>query len=96
MLSRTPVIASDAGGIPEIITHGHDGLLFPVGNVAALAGAIKLLIGDPELRRRLGDEGYSTAHRKFLLSTMVDKTEAYYSEVVQSARTTRPSTIIHR
>jgi glycosyltransferase involved in cell wall biosynthesis len=96
MLARTAVIASEAGGIPEIITRGQDGLLFPVGDVAALAGAIELLVRDPMLRQRLGEAGYRTANRKFLLTTMIDKTEAYYSEVVQSARAAREATVSHQ
>jgi glycosyltransferase involved in cell wall biosynthesis len=82
MLSHTAVIASDSGAIPEIITHNRDGLLFAAGDPAALARSIQLLVADEGLRQRLGEEGYRTAQRKFLLTRMVDDTEAYYSEIV--------------
>jgi glycosyltransferase involved in cell wall biosynthesis len=82
MLSRTAVIASDSGAIPEIITHEHDGLLFPAGDATALAQTIQRLVADQGLRQRLGDEGYRTAHRRFLLARMVDEIEDYYSEIV--------------
>jgi glycosyltransferase involved in cell wall biosynthesis len=85
MFSRTAVIASDAGAIPEIITHGRDGLLFPVGDAAALARGIQLLATDKDLRLRLGEEGYRTAHRRFLLTRMVDEIEDYYSEIISAS-----------
>lgn len=85
MLSRTAVIASDSGAIPEIITHEHDGLLFPAGDATALARTIQRLVADQGLRQRLGEEGYRTAHRRFLLARMVDEIEDYYSEIVFAA-----------
>ncbi|MGD0348138.1 MAG: glycosyltransferase family 4 protein [Terracidiphilus sp.] len=85
MLSRTAVIASDSGAIPEIITHEQDGLLFRASDAAALARAIQRLVADKGLRQRLGEEGYRTAHRRFLLTRMVDDIEDYYSEIVFAA-----------
>jgi glycosyltransferase involved in cell wall biosynthesis len=54
--------------------------------VAALAKGIEILVGDPELRRRLGEEAYRTAHRRFLLSKTIEDTEAYYREIVREQR----------
>jgi len=51
----TPVIASSVGGIPEIVRDGENGLLVPSGDVDALAGAIRRLLGDDALRRRLAE-----------------------------------------
>jgi glycosyltransferase involved in cell wall biosynthesis len=85
MLSRTAVIASGSGAIPEIVTHDQDGLLFPAGDASALARSIQLLVADEGLRQRLGEEGYRTAHRRFLLTRMVDDIEDYYSEIVSAA-----------
>jgi len=91
MLSRTPVIGSDSGAIPEIITGNRDGLLFPKSDAAALAQNIQILVADEALRRRLGEEGYRTACRKFLLARMVDEIEVYYSEIVTAGKTTEPT-----
>jgi glycosyltransferase involved in cell wall biosynthesis len=57
-----------------------------VRDVAALAKAIVLLVEDPALRRRLGEEATRTAHRRFLLSKMIEDTEAYYGEIVREQR----------
>ncbi len=53
----TPVIASRIGGIPDIVEEGVSGLLVPAGDAAALAGALRRLIEDPALARRLGEAG---------------------------------------
>src|SRR5262249_40268013 len=50
----TPVVASNVGGIPEIVTDGIDGVLVPPADSDALAGAIATLLQDPERRQRLG------------------------------------------
>jgi glycosyltransferase involved in cell wall biosynthesis len=92
MLSSVAVIAASAGGVPEIITHGQDGLLFKAGDVRALAAQIERLITDAELRRRLAEAGRATAHARFLVSRMLDETEAYYREIIAQARTEIPPT----
>ncbi|MEM9704488.1 MAG: glycosyltransferase family 4 protein [Pseudomonadota bacterium] len=55
MAAASPVIATDTGGIPEIIDHEKTGLLVPPGDAKALAGACERLIKNPELARQLGD-----------------------------------------
>ncbi|MGA3263598.1 MAG: glycosyltransferase family 4 protein [Terracidiphilus sp.] len=83
MFSGKPLLVSASGGTPEAITNDREGIVFPVRDVAALAKGIELLVGDPALRRRLGEEACRTAHRRFLLSKMIDDTEAYYREIVR-------------
>ena len=53
MGSGTPVIATKVGGIPEIVRHGQEGLLVSSGNLEQLAGAIKRLLKEQDLRMRL-------------------------------------------
>lgn len=69
MACGVPVVASDLSGIPELVTNGHDGILVPPGDAAALAAAIERLAGDPGLRRRLGANGRATVVSRFDLHT---------------------------
>jgi glycosyltransferase involved in cell wall biosynthesis len=87
MLSNVPVIAASVGGIPEIITHGRDGLLLQAGDVATLATLIRQLSGDMNLRQQLAQAGHRTATERFLVNRMVDETEAYYREIVEESTT---------
>ncbi|MBW3557099.1 MAG: glycosyltransferase [Actinobacteria bacterium] len=57
MAAGVAVVAAAAGGPLELITDGRDGLLYPAGDVGALAGALRRLAGDPALRARLGEAG---------------------------------------
>jgi glycosyltransferase involved in cell wall biosynthesis len=50
----TPVIGAATGGIPELVTHGETGLLFPVGDAQALRDAIDWAFTHPEEMRRMG------------------------------------------
>jgi glycosyltransferase involved in cell wall biosynthesis len=49
----TPVLATDVGGVPEVVRDGENGLLVRAGDADGLADAIRRLLGDPELRDRL-------------------------------------------
>jgi glycosyltransferase involved in cell wall biosynthesis len=57
MSMRKPVIASNIGALPEVVTDGETGILFEPGNDEQLKDAILRLAGDETLRRRMGDEG---------------------------------------
>jgi glycosyltransferase involved in cell wall biosynthesis len=53
LAAGTPVIATSAGGVAEVVQDGVNGLLVPIGDSAALADAIRRFFADDELRRRL-------------------------------------------
>jgi glycosyltransferase involved in cell wall biosynthesis len=53
LASGLPIIGSATGGIPDLVEHGSNGLLVSPGDVQALAGAIRFLADDPELRREM-------------------------------------------
>ena len=65
MAAGLPVIASDVGGLREQVEDGVTGLLVPAGDVAALATALERLVGDPQLRRVMGDAGRARAEALF-------------------------------
>jgi glycosyltransferase involved in cell wall biosynthesis len=71
MASGVPVVSSSISGIPELITDGVEGFLVPPGDPVALASALKRLLNDPELARRMGDAGRSTVKRAFGLRESV-------------------------
>ncbi len=66
-----PVVATRAGGIPELIDDGVDGLLVPVRDPAALAAALLRVTGDAGLRARLGAAAHQRAQARFGAETMV-------------------------
>lgn len=63
MLLGVPVVATDAGGIAELVDDGETGLLFPVDDVEALAGKLATLLETPEERERLARTASATADR---------------------------------
>jgi len=75
-----PVIASDVGGIPEVITSGVDGLLVPPASSSSLADAVVRLALSPSLRRRLGEAGRETVVSRFSIDAQVARIEEIYDE----------------
>ena len=73
-----PVVAYQIDGIPELVTHGVDGLLFDVGDVNALADGIINLLLDPEKSTKMGISGYQKVKDYFLLNDMVKKHNDYF------------------
>jgi len=88
-LSR-PVVASDVGGIPEMITDGVTGLLVPPHDADALAGGITRLLVDHSFADTIGRAGHDTVHDRFCIELMVDAIQSIYDE---GARTVRPSEV---
>jgi glycosyltransferase involved in cell wall biosynthesis len=78
-----PVIGTTAGGTPEAITHGYDGILTPAGDVKALAAAWELLSDDPRARETLGARARETAIARFEFERYVDQLENVYTECVR-------------
>jgi glycosyltransferase involved in cell wall biosynthesis len=85
-LSR-PVVASNVGGIPEMITHERTGLLVPPHDPPALAEAIVRLLRDHQLADTLGRNGHDLIHDRFSIEVMVKAVSALYDE---GARAIRP------
>jgi glycosyltransferase involved in cell wall biosynthesis len=79
--NRRPVVACRVGGIVDIIKNESTGLLVPEKDPEALAGAVLRLLNDPPLARRLGEEGFIYATRRFDWEVITDQLEALYRRV---------------
>ncbi len=80
-----PVIASAAGGNPELVTHEVDGLLVSPLDPAAWALAIERLLGDAALAAKLGDAARHTARERFALDHTVARTLELYRTLAPAA-----------
>lgn len=60
-----PVVATRAGGIPEVVEDGVNGYLVDPGDVDTLAARVAALIADPSLRARMGDAGRARVEQMF-------------------------------
>ena len=87
-LSR-PVVASDVGGIPEVITDGVTGVLVPPHDPDALAAAIVRLLRDHPYADTLGRAGHDMVHDRFDIGTMVGLVQQIYEEGARSVRPTQ-------
>ena len=81
MACARPIVATRAGGIPEIVEDGVNGLLAPVRDHHALAEAIVRALKDPDLRRRLGEAGLARVNQRFTVERMVSETAEVYARV---------------
>jgi glycosyltransferase involved in cell wall biosynthesis len=67
MAAGLPVVATAVGGVPELVVDGETGFLVPPGDAPALSRALDRILGDPDLRRRLGEAGRQRAGGMFAL-----------------------------
>jgi len=79
-----PLVATRTGGTPEIIVDGETGLLFAPGSADELAAAVKKLLGDPALARRLGLAGRARVEQRFTRELHLDSMFKLYDEAVRS------------
>lgn len=77
--SRIPVVATDIGGIPEIITDQVNGLIVEPGNPQAIAAAVSRLAEDPALAEKLSNNLHRTLLERFSLAKMVAGWQRLYA-----------------
>jgi glycosyltransferase involved in cell wall biosynthesis len=75
------VVGANAGGVPEIITPGRDGFLFPVGDDKTLAEVLLALVRHPDLRRTIGQAARQTVLDRFTIKTQVTALEQVLAEI---------------
>jgi glycosyltransferase involved in cell wall biosynthesis len=84
MATRTPVVATNVGGLPEVVEHDRTGLLVPPRDPAALADAISALLADPERGRRLAATAAERMH-DFTIETVAHRFADLYEQLVSDA-----------
>lgn len=77
-----PIVGSRAGGIPEIVRHGENGLLVEPGDAKQLAGGIEKLLADPHQRAAMGQLGREFVRAQFSLDRMVCGNLTVYEELL--------------
>ena len=84
MASGVPVIGSTCGAIPEVI--GDAGLVFPEGDGAALAGALRRVLSDEEFRERLARAGRPRVEEHYSWERVAEKTYELYQRVMKTGK----------
>lgn len=82
MFHKKPVIASDTGGIPEVVVHGVTGLLVPPGDRDSLAHAIDQILTNPALAAAMGSRGNRLFRGKFTTDASMKALTSLYQEVL--------------
>jgi L-malate glycosyltransferase len=77
------VIGSKVGGIPELITHLENGLLFDSGNPAQLPEMLSLAVTNAALRQKLREQAVRTAHERFSMKVALQRIEALYTKLLE-------------
>ena len=86
MAEGLPIIASNGGGVREIITNGKNGLLTPMGDAAGLAGALKDLLNDPRRASEISREGFFHVREHFTALHNSKVIESLYDNVRPTRR----------
>jgi glycosyltransferase involved in cell wall biosynthesis len=88
MAAGTAVVVSDTGGLKDIVSSSKVGRRFPSGNTAALADTLFELVGNPGIRRRLGQAGRKHALQQFAWSRLARKAVALYERALEKKAVT--------
>jgi N-acetyl-alpha-D-glucosaminyl L-malate synthase BshA len=82
MACEVPVIATDVGGIPEVVTHGLDGFLFEPRDVPTAARYALEILRRPDYGRLMGQQARASARRRYCSNDIIPLYEAYYQKVL--------------
>lgn len=82
MAMECPVIATNFGGIPDVIQDGENGYLFDNGNIEQLADRISILLRDDDIRTRFIQNGLKTAYDTFNMDDTITDYENYFNDLI--------------
>jgi glycosyltransferase involved in cell wall biosynthesis len=83
-----PAVATDVGGVPDVVEDGRSGLLVPPGDPAALADALAAMATDPEMRLRMGDAGRASVGDRYAIPRLVSDVDALYRDLLERPQRT--------
>ncbi|MGE0030133.1 MAG: glycosyltransferase family 4 protein [Steroidobacteraceae bacterium] len=86
MALRKPLVASNAGAVPEIVVDGESGLLFRPGDPVDLARAVERLIRDQALADRLADAGHRRLVERFSIGRNIELTQQLYDSILNTGK----------
>lgn len=84
MCSGMPVVATNVGGLPEVVVDGETGFLLEVGDIDSMASAAADILSDDAERKRLKENARERAARKFAKDLQVPKYEAHFERVLSN------------
>ncbi len=87
MAAGLPVVATNGGGVPEIVVDGQTGLLVPMNDAAAMARAIVTILSDPPLAQRMGRLARERAADNFSIQQTAQAVHDVYDQVLRAAHT---------
>jgi glycosyltransferase involved in cell wall biosynthesis len=82
MAGGLPVVATDVGGIPELVAHGETGLLVPPNDPDALADAINDLLDDPQTMERMGERGRQLVSDQYTWDRVAERIAGYFRDIL--------------
>lgn len=86
MASGLPVVSTNVGGVPEVVSHGHSGFLTPPHDVLGQAKYVYSLCADSGLRRKFGEFARGHVEKKFSYDIVTEKMLKLYREILENKR----------
>jgi glycosyltransferase involved in cell wall biosynthesis len=80
-----PVVATEVGGVPDVVRDGVDGFLVEPGDVDAMADRLARLAADADLRRRMGEAGSASVRERYSVTRLLDDVDRLYRSLLTRA-----------
>ena len=81
---KVPIVATDVGGISELITHEKNGILVPSENAEKLVEGINLLLSNEELAKKIAENGYQYVIKNLTWEVLLPKYIKFYEDLLKS------------
>lgn len=86
MACGVPVICTETGGLPEVISHGETGYLFPIGEIKKMAAIAVGLLKSPEKHDLFRNQARKRAYQRFNADRIIPQYESYYEEILRNGK----------